>query len=129
MSKKSSNYFFTFSIRALEIRVAWGSFSPKCKCCGSQSAMLRFSYCKLVVVCSRASLCNNCHIFWLASSTKLLLGFSWDLIFDRCESVYIRDRDRLRQIRDYYNTVSPTKSCLTIGNFSVPGDKTDRPSC
>jgi hypothetical protein len=26
-------------------------------------------YRKLVVVCSRASLCNNCHIFQLASST------------------------------------------------------------
>ena len=31
------------------------------------------NYRKLVVVCSRASLCNNCHIFQLASSTKLLL--------------------------------------------------------
>ncbi len=35
-----------------------------------------------------------------------LLGFvyTWDLILDRCEIVYNRDRDRLRRIRDYYNT-------------------------
>jgi len=30
--------------------------------------------------------------------------YTWELILDRCESVYNRDRDRLRQIRDYYNS-------------------------
>ncbi len=31
--------------------------------------------------------------------------YTGDLICDRRKSVYIRDRDRLRQIRDYYNKI------------------------
>ncbi len=63
-------------------------------------------YRKLVVVCSRASLCNNCHIFQFTFSTKLLLGLGYihkGIHLDRRQSVYNRDRDRLRPIRDYYN--------------------------
>ncbi len=47
------------------------------------------------------------------ASAWLQFIYTWDLIFDRCESVYIRDRDRLRQIQDYYNTKAHLmKKCI-----------------
>ncbi len=67
-------------------------------------------YRKLVMVCPRANLCNNCCIFRLFESTKAPLGFSlytqgdcsrfWINTFYR---VTMFDRDRLRHIWDYYN--------------------------
>ncbi len=71
-----------------------------------------------MTVCSRVNLCNSWCIFWL-SETKTLLGFALytqgiSFQTDTFQRVYKCDRDRLRRIWDYYNTVKPRHIILII---------------
>jgi hypothetical protein len=47
-------------------------------------------------------------------SAWLGFAYTWDLILDRCESVYNRDGDRLRQIWDYYNIIQLMNQILSL---------------